>query len=273
MTTKKNPETFSLIPRPILRVLYSSLVRCRILDEFAGGGWKRTTVHEAPAIAIVLDLKAGDTIAASERDFLPPYVSGTPFEDIVSPLRIRASHPRAPFAAALNMALAAARAGTQKKNHSVAAIFGNGAQTRSAAWRRALRIAGAERLPILFVGQPGPETAPRKAAALSDHGFPVITVDRDDVVALYRVASEALAHARRGNGSTLIECIAWPFAQPHNGDAAGGDAILNMERYLAQMGVPFERWKKKAITELGRGLRTVGGSARTTSIRRKPRPA
>ena len=51
---------------------------------------------------------------------------------------------------------------------------------------------------FFFVSQPSAdEAAGRDFAKL---GFPAIPVDRDDVVALYRVASEAQAHARRGNG-------------------------------------------------------------------------
>ncbi len=38
------------------------------------------------------------------------------------------------------------------------------------------------------------------------YGFPGITVDGNDVVAVYRVASEAIARARKGAGPTLIEC-------------------------------------------------------------------
>jgi len=36
-------------------------------------------------------------------------------------------------------------------------------------------------------------------------------VDGNDVVAVYRVAFEALARARQGRGGTLIECVVTRF--------------------------------------------------------------
>jgi hypothetical protein len=52
-------------------------------------------------------------------------------------------------------------------------------------------------------------------------------VDGNDVVAVYRVASEAIAHARNGHGPTVIDCrLSGP-----------GDPIENMLRYLIGKGL------------------------------------
>lgn len=264
MATKKSPKTFSLISRRKLLALYTALLRCRMMAEVAAAKARRSkAAHEAPAVAVVLDLKPGDTIAAAERDFLPEFVKGASPGTILAGLGVRPAHARASFAATLKATLAAARTHAQRKSHNIAAVFGNGASVSSAAWRNALRIAGTERLPILFVSQPPAEQTPGKASGpkISGHGFPAITVDGDDVVALYRVACEAQAHARRGNGPTLIECIPWPLP-PHNGAQTASDPILAMERYLANMGIPFERRKRKAIEDFGPSLRGAGASAR-----------
>ena len=65
--------------------------------------------------------------------------------------------------------------------------------------------------------------------------FPVIAVDGNDAVAVYRVASEAIAHARKGDGPTLIECIR----------TKAGDPLLNMEKYLVRKGLFSEEFKRK----------------------------
>jgi len=260
MATKKSPKTFSLISRRKLLALYTALLRCRMMTEVAAAKVRRSkAAHEAPAVAVVLDLKPGDTIAAAERDFLPEFVKGASPEAILAALGVRPAHSPASFAATLKATLAAARTHAKRKSRNIAAVFGNGASVSSAAWRNALHIAGTERLPILFVSQPGADQLRRKDSA--SLGFPAIPVDGDDVVALYRVASEAQAHARRGNGPTLIECIPWPLAL-QDGVHEASDPIVNMERYLAHMGIPFERSKRKAIEEFGPSLRG-GASART----------
>jgi TPP-dependent pyruvate/acetoin dehydrogenase alpha subunit len=251
MATKDSPKTFSLISRRKLLALYAALLRCRMLEEFASSPRRRANAgHEAPAVAVVLDLKPGDTVAASARDFLPAFVDGTPARAILSASRTAAS--RVSFAATVKSAIAAARKHAQMKNRKVAAIFASGSDAFSSAWNNALRIAGAERLPILFISQRNAASVPRiKSAAHTIEGFPAINADRDDVVAVYRVAFEALAHARRGNGPTLIECIHWPFAK----DEPTHDAILNMERYLDHSGIPYARTKRKTIEDFVRELK------------------
>jgi TPP-dependent pyruvate/acetoin dehydrogenase alpha subunit len=250
MATKDSPKTFSLIPRRKLLALYAALLRCRMLEEFAAyPRSKARSRHEASAVAIVLDLKPGDTIGASARDFLPAFVDGTPARTILSASRTARS--RAAFAATVKSTIAAARKHARTKNQRVAAIFAKGSDASSSAWRNALRIAGAERLPILFVSQRDTPAPRIKSAAHTIEGFPAINADRDDVVALYRVAFEALAHARRGNGPTLIECIHWSFAQ----NEPAPDAILNMERYLDNSGIPYARTKRKTIEDFVRELK------------------
>lgn len=278
MATKKSPKTFSLISRRKLLSLYTALLRCRMMSEVAAGTARKAKVaHEAPAVAVVLDLKPGDTIAAAERDFLPAFVKGASPETIAAALGARRGQARASFAATLKATLSAARTHAQRKSGNIAAVFGNGASASSAAWRNALRIAGAERLPILFVSQPQADPLRNKvsgsrSSGSSLHDFPAITVDGDDVVALYRVACEAQAHARRGNGPTLIECVPWPLPA-RKGAPATTDSIFNMERYLAHMGISFERWKRKAVEEFGPSLRGARASvgARVNSIQKSRR--
>ena len=108
--------------------------------------------------------------------------------------------------------------------------------------------AGTNRLPILFVCQAGLSDGPESPKG-RDFGFPGIPVDGSDVVAVYRVATEAITHARKGNGATLIECLT-----TCSGDDAETDPILKMEAYLSRKGLFSEKLKRDVAAGFGREL-------------------
>ncbi len=117
-------------------------------------------------------------------------------------------------------------------------------------------------MPILFVCQPslsnseaqtGIEEIGLDAQAC---GLPAITVDGSDVVAVYRVATEAITHARKGNGATLIACTAF-----HSDHSPESDPILKMEAYLSRKSL-FSAELKREVTgsftmELDAAIQTV----------------
>jgi pyruvate dehydrogenase E1 component alpha subunit len=131
--------------------------------------------------------------------------------------------------------------------------FSSAVTTHPGSWHQALKFAGDEALPIIFVHQNQPRN---ELASLNLHvhgaslkapsfAFSSITVDGADVVAVYRVASDAIAHARKGNGHTLIECIT-------HGEHF--DSIQNMERYLTRKGLYSEEYKAQVTADFSRGL-------------------
>jgi pyruvate dehydrogenase E1 component alpha subunit len=72
--------------------------------------------------------------------------------------------------------------------------------------------------------------------------LPSISVDGNDVVAVYRVATEAIAHARKGHGPTLIDC---QLVNP-------GDPLQNMKKYLMRKGLVDEKvdgWANDKVSE------------------------
>lgn len=95
------------------------------------------------------------------------------------------------------------------------AFFGDGA-VNNGAFHEGLNLATIFNLPVLFVcennmyatevpfayASKNPEVANRAAA----YNLPGVAVDGNDVLAVYRVAGEAIARARKGGGPTLIEC-------------------------------------------------------------------
>lgn len=248
---KRGGNGFTLISREKLLALYASLMRSRMLEEFVSNQTGKTRGrdsrrdHEAPAVALAIDLKRDDTVTAGPGDLLPGFMKD---QNLAATLAALGSPARTPFAARLKTALGAARAHRQNGKTNVAVVFCPASSASSRSWGEALKTAGAERLPILFVCD---YTADRHA--LPRLKFPAITVDRNDVVALYRVASEAMAHARRGNGATLIECMAWQAPE----EQASSDPIVNMERYLEQSGISPARTRASVSAAIRRKLRQV----------------
>jgi len=103
----------------------------------------------------------------------------------------------------------------QKKDSVALHFFGDGASNRG-DFHEALNMAGVMKLPIVYVCDNNcyAMTVPTACAmAIEDisiraqgYGFPGVTVDGNDVLAVFEVTQAAIARARKGEGPTLIEC-------------------------------------------------------------------
>ncbi len=112
---------------------------------------------------------------------------------------------------AVGIALAARIRGTDQ----VAMTFMGEGSSNQGDVHEGLNFAAIHRLPFVFVVENNgyaisvPSSLelalPDVAARASGYGIPGIVVDGSDVLACYRVAREAVARARRGEGPTLIE--------------------------------------------------------------------
>ena len=79
-------------------------------------------------------------------------------------------------------------------------------------------------------------------------GLPSIPVDRNDVVAVYRVVHEAVDRARRGGGPTLIESKPWTL------DIHSQDPIARMQQYLQWKGLWSSEWNLRVNQEIRREI-------------------
>src|SRR5438270_4197080 len=103
----------------------------------------------------------------------------------------------------------------EKTDHVVVAYFGEGA-SNTGDFHEGLNFAGVHRLPILFIcenNQYAYSVPIEKSLAIDDvadraesYGFDGVSINGNDVLAVYQATSGALARARRGEGPTLIEC-------------------------------------------------------------------
>jgi pyruvate dehydrogenase E1 component alpha subunit len=130
------------------------------------------------------------------------------------------------------MAVGAALSAKYRGTDQVAvSFFGDGASNEG-SFHESINLAAVQKLPVLFVcenNQYGEFTPMEKATAVKDialraggYGIPGVIVDGTDALAMYDVAVEAVARARRGEGPTLIE------AKTHRkgGHAEGEKAFL-----------------------------------------------
>jgi pyruvate dehydrogenase E1 component alpha subunit len=115
-----------------------------------------------------------------------------------------------PIAAGLG--LAAKRLGTDRV---AVCFFGDGAANEG-AFHEGMNMAAIWDLPVIYVCENNLYAASTSTSValkienIADraaaYGMPGVVVDGNDVVAVYEVAGQAIARARRGEGPTLIEC-------------------------------------------------------------------
>jgi TPP-dependent pyruvate/acetoin dehydrogenase alpha subunit len=273
---------FSLISNEKLLQLYSSLVKCRMIEErvrllsecrgLVGSG-NAFAGREAGAVGVAIDLLPEDVVVSSPGDFIVNLIRGDSLSRVVHSFLASSADP-APancFSNLIKTAMSAALAAKTGKKGRIAVVFGNEESSSSAIWRKALKNAGTDCLPMIFVHYSGHANGPAKGDAQSmlekiglrtqEHGIPVIHVDGSDLVAIYRVATESIAHARKGNGASLIHCVTL-----HSESRAETDSILKMEAYLSRKGLFSEELKREVAGGIGKELDAAIEVAGSSSI-------
>jgi len=137
--------------------------------------------------------------------------------------------------ALLHRAIGAALQAKLSHAHKIAIVL----LPHEAAQDRVLADALKQALPLLFVLQhqrsvPSTEVPAPLAEAIKQCEFPAITVDGDDAVAIYRVATESIERIRQDRGPTLIQCL---YAPAFDLNEKITDPIARMERYLERKGL------------------------------------
>lgn len=284
-TTEKTPDGslsthngFSLISSEKLLEIYATMLKCRMLEERIdsfknqGENASRTTnasVHVAAIAGATIDLGRGDTLAPSHGALTPCFAKGMPLASLFASVKPKGATSRPRYSAIniippslnarkqLERALAAAAACKAKRNKKVAVAFLNEASGAAGELESAMKIAGKKKLPLLFVYETKSQEDEQLLCA-REFGVPGVAVENDDPVAVYRVATEALAHARRGSGPTLIECKPWPFKDGNPGrHPSAKHPIGKMETYLANKGLLSKKFRSNVIADFNRELDTA----------------
>jgi TPP-dependent pyruvate/acetoin dehydrogenase alpha subunit len=146
---------------------------------------------------------------------------------------------------ATGSALAAVIAG---KDDVTACFFGDGASNEG-TFHESLNLAAVWKLPVVFVCENngyGEFTPMQTVTSVRDiaqraqgYNMPGFIVDGNDVIEVFRFASEAVARARAGEGPTLLECKTYRW----EGHVVGEAAFLGEGAYRPTAEV--EAWKLK----------------------------
>jgi len=251
-----------LIPNAKLQQVYTAMLRAQMLEAKLAPAALR--VPEAVAAGLLTDLRAEDTLASTAPSHR--FLKGVPLKQIFAkkkPLDLDHGFPAqnilpaiADGAAALNAAVGLAFAhkmnDTGERNSNIVLAF----TADAAACVQAARLAEQHRLPIVFVYM---QKTAKAALTLQTRrfGIPGMPVDRDDALAIYRVAQEGIARARNGGGPTLVECMRYQVPQQRR-----PNSIATMERYLTGKGLFTAKWKRTLLAGFRRELAQAAKSAR-----------
>lgn len=281
-----------MIPDKKLIALYTGMIKCRMIVQRARELGPRPNL--APQIKVIsgeeslltgisADLLPGDTIISSSPLLLPALLHeyslsqllATPLQNgtsrthagVLASPPAKAAKSLPPSAGGLMQTIcSAARAHLQTSKRRIALVLFRAEDGKSGHLRRSLGQASSENLPLVFVQRTEPANRPANAGkngsaprALAS-GVPIIAVDAGDVLALYRVASEAIARARHRRGPTLIDCVdnanarSVETAASVNSHARVRDSILDLESCLKERRLSAVRLKNRVELEFARQL-------------------
>jgi len=152
----------------------------------------------------------------------------------------------------------------------VACFFGEGASNQG-TFHEGINLAAVWGLPVVFVCENNfyaMGTRQSRVMAIENiadrataYGIPGVVVDGNDVLAVYDAAREAVERARRGQGSTLIECKTYRQKGHSRFDAAAyrpkeeveswlkKDPVARFQTKLLEMNVLTEAEAQKMVQE------------------------
>jgi pyruvate dehydrogenase E1 component alpha subunit len=162
-----------------------------------------------------------------------------------------------------NIAVGAALAAQYKGTDQVCVCFFGDASTNQSTFHEAMNMASVWKLPVIFMCENngyGISTSQAKHQAITDisiravaYNMPGITVDGNDIFAVYEAANEAVKRARQGQGPTLIECKTYRYRGHFEGDPTPyrtneeveewkkKDPIPRLEKHMLENGVMTEK--------------------------------
>jgi len=175
------------------------------------------TIGMTPADLLKAHLARADSIESGGRN-MPSHFSSVPLRIVSGSAPVATQFPHA-----VGVALAAKIRGLDE----VAITYVGDGGTSVGDVHESMNFAGIHKLAVIFVcenNQYAISVKWNKQSAVADvsvraagYGFPGVTVDGNDVLAVYSAAKEAVDRARRGEGPTFIEAKTYRLV-PHTSD-------------------------------------------------------
>jgi len=287
----------------VLRTLYSVLLKTRLLEEQvlsllrAGkipGTLAPALGGEATEVGACIGLLPGDSFSSSKPKLVTDVVRGTPLPSVFAQLFHRDDQPAAkptesmqvvPQTASLtgqlNIAAGIALAYRQLATTNVVVALVDDGLAALGLWHEAASLASRQRLPIVIMVENCEQSHPNGTSAVQSdedlrdraeaYGFPGITVDGNDLVAVWRVTQESIHRARNGAGPTLIECRTWRWHAEADRSSANGthgsklrwqnDPLQHMEHYMKKRSLWQQARKDQLVEEYQLALKRAVAAA------------
>ncbi|AKV00953.1 Branched-chain alpha-keto acid dehydrogenase, E1 component, alpha subunit [Labilithrix luteola] len=282
-----DPSTDPKIPPSVLLSAYRHMRRLRLLDarmillqrQGRVGFYGACTGQEAVPIATGLVTRDSDWVFPALREQSVMLVRGFPLRAFVAQVfgnggdvqkgRQMPSHQAGKSVKQVSwsscigpqipQAVGAAWAMKLRKDPSVAFGFSGDGATSQPDFHAAMNFAAVFRAPAVVVCQnnhwsisvpTAKQTASRTIAVKARaYGMPGVRVDGNDVLAMYKVLSDAAERARSGGGPTFVEALTYRIGAHSTSD--------DPTRYRSDAEV--EAWKKKdPVDRLTKHLRRLG---------------
>jgi 2-oxoisovalerate dehydrogenase E1 component len=233
--------------------------------------------EEATAVGVCAHLAEDDWITSTHRGHGHALAKGVPPERVLAELYGRAGgasggrggsmHLFAPdrglfgtngfvgggIPAAVGLGLSARTRGTRQV---AVAFFGDGAVNHG-AFHESINFAGAQDAPVVFVCENNLyatatplATATRNTAVAEKaaaYGIPGVSVDGNDVLAVWEAAREAVERARAGGGPTLIEARTYRTVGHHEGDPLTGTYRTQEELDAWKARCPIQSFRRRLL--------------------------
>ena len=135
-------------------------------------------------------------------------------------------------------------------------FYGDGSSNQGTV-HEAMNLASIWKLPVVFVGenngiaefthQSDHQNIESLAERAPAYGIPGVSIDGNDVLAVREAASEAIAHARRGDGPTILECITYRIGGHFVGDPEPYRSADEVKEWQSDEKDPILRFQKHLL--------------------------
>jgi TPP-dependent pyruvate/acetoin dehydrogenase alpha subunit len=244
---------------------------------------------EATEVGACIGLRPDDTFATTHPKLATHVVSDTPLQQVFAQLlnfekEFLVANPSndapslnvvpqtATLAGQFNIAAGVALASRQLDRPNVVVALADDGLAALGFWHEAASLAARQRLPIVFIVENCARSHMNGTSVVKSdedlrdraeaYGIPGITVDGNDIVAVWRVTQESIHRARSGAGPTLIECCTWRWHAEADSNSSGRgsklkllqarkdhDPLRHMEHYMQKRNLWKQSWKDKLAAE------------------------
>ena len=267
-----------------LKQLYCTMVKCRMLaKQIAGARISRhepgrvVSGFEATLVGAGAHLLPQDCVVVEHSGLISGLIKGAPLRSILARAREtqgnngagKSALPSGEVGVAKKLTMTAGLALAQeiKGKGAVALIFCTQNPEALAFDADAMALAATHKLPMVCLVERGFDTPSQSHAPSAvtgdDPGYcPRIAVDGCDVVAVFRVAQEAIRRAREGHGPAVIECLTSRTSGLAEDETVrnavpatlSADPLSFMEQYLRRRNLWTDEWARSMVAGFAREL-------------------